>query len=74
MKNIFNKHPNSVGETYFQHFFKSFRFGVNLVLIACRAFIHAVLPFCFENSVSKSISKLNDKLQNRQNSVSSGKS
>ena len=74
MKNIFKKHPNSVGETYFQHFFKAFGFGVNLILIAFRAFIHAILPFCFENSVSKSISKLNDKLHNRQNSVSSGKS
>lgn len=74
MRNIFNHHPNSVGETYFQHFRKAFAFGIRLILIAFRAFIHAILPFCFEHSVSKSIRKLNDKLQLRKNSANSDKS
>lgn len=68
MNNIFTKHPNSVGESYFRHFIKSFGFGVKLILIALRAFVHAVLPFLFEHSASDQISTLNDVLQKRKNS------
>ncbi len=68
MKNIFNKHPNSVGETYFQHFLKSFSFAVRLLLLAMIAFIHAIFPWCFQYSVSNNIRKLNDILQSRNKS------
>ena len=71
MKNIFKHHPNAVGETYFQHFFKACTFGIKLILIAARAFIHAIFPWCFEHSASDSISKLNNDLQNRKNSINS---
>ena len=73
MRNIFKDHPNSVGETYFQHFLKSCSFGIKLILIAIRAFVHAIFPWCFEHSASDSISKLNDVLQSRKNSTSSNK-
>ena len=73
MRNLFKDHPNAVGETYFQHFLKSCSFGIKLILIAIRAFAHAIFPWCFEHSVSDSISKLNDVLQSRKNSASSDK-
>ena len=73
MKNIFKDHPNAVGETYFQHFFKACSFGIKLILIAGRAFIHAIFPCFFEHSTSDKISKLNDVLQNRKNSINSDK-
>ena len=47
MKNIFKNHPNAVGQTYFQHFLKSCSFGIQLIGIAIRAFIHAIFPWCF---------------------------
>ena len=72
MRNIFKDHPNSVGETYFQHFVKSCSFGIKLILIAFRAFVHAIFPWCFEQSTSDRIKKLNDILQDRKNSVNSG--
>ena len=72
MKNIFKQHPNAVGETYFQHFFKSCGFGIKLILIAARAFIHAIFPWCFEYTTSDQISKLNNVLQSRKNSINSG--
>ena len=71
MRNIFTNHPKAVGETYFQHFFTSFRFGIKLLLIAARAFVHAIFPWCFEHSTSEKISKLNDVLQARKNSINS---
>jgi len=72
MKNIFTNHPNKVGETYFEHFLKAFGFGIKLMLISLRVFIHAIFPWCFEQSTSDRIKKLNDILQDRKNSVNSG--
>ena len=69
MKNFFTNHPNSIGETYFQHFLKSMSFGIKLIFIGFCAFIHDVLPWCYENSVSDYVYKLNQTLQNRKKSV-----
>ena len=71
MKNIFKDHPNKVGETYFEHFFKAFSFGIKLLLISLRVFVHAIFPWCFEYSTSDRLKKLNDTLQDRKNSVNS---
>ena len=68
MKNIFKNHPNKIGETYFEHFFKACSFGIKLILIALRVFVHAIFPWCFEHSASDRISKLHDILQNRKKS------
>ena len=73
MKNIFKEPPNSVGETYFQHFLKSCSFGIKLLMISARAFIHAIFPWCFEHSTSDHISRLNDILQSRKKSNQSDK-
>ena len=73
MRNMFREHPNSVGETYFTHFYKSCVFSIKLMLMAVRAFIHAIFPWCFEYSVSDGISKLNDVLQSRKNSTNLNK-
>jgi hypothetical protein len=73
MKNIFKDHPNAVGETYFQHFLKSFGFGIKLILIAIIAFTHAIFPWCFEHSASNRISKLHNALKLRKDSISSDK-
>tara|TARA_B100001758_G_scaffold247889_1_gene268207 strand:- start:5564 stop:5788 length:225 start_codon:yes stop_codon:yes gene_type:complete len=73
MRNIFKDHPNSVGETYFQHFFKACSFGIKLLLIAIKAFVHAIFPFLFEHSASEQVSKLHDTLQSRKKSINSDK-
>lgn len=74
MKNIFREHPNSVGETYLQHFVTACSFGIKLIFIAIRVFIHAIFPWCFENSASNQIGKLNDILQKRKGSKDSSES
>ena len=48
MKNIFTDHPNSVGETYFQHFAFTFGTGFKLIVWGFAAMIHALLPFTFK--------------------------
>ena len=65
MRNIFTDHLKSVGENYFEHFLKSFSFGMKLLYIALGAFIHAIFPFLFEHSASDKVAELNDILQKR---------
>ena len=67
MKNIFTKHPNKVGESYLEHFFKACSFGFQLLSIALRAFVHAIFPFFFEYSTSKKLDELHKTLQDRKN-------
>ncbi len=65
MKNIFTKHPNKIGESYFTHFLKAIKIGFRLLFIVFRIFIHAIFPFIFEYSTSKKINDLNNELQKR---------
>ena len=67
MKNIFTRHPNSIGETYFGHLIKGLGFSLKLMLISLKVFIHAIIPCFFENSASDKIAELNKLLQNRKN-------
>jgi len=63
-KNIFTKHPETVGESYLQHFGKAFGFSCLLFTLS-QAFVHAVLPFCYVTAVSDRIKVLNEGMQKR---------
>lgn len=56
--NIFSKHPNSVGETYFQHLGFAFAFGANMIIGGFACMIHAIFPFWFEQTGSDYLLKL----------------
>jgi hypothetical protein len=58
-------HPNSVGESYFEHMWFALRFAALLSAAAFCALVHAVLPFCFETTASGIIRKLYDRIENR---------
>ena len=65
MKNIFTKHLNEIGETYVQHMGNALKFSFTFLQLAVIAFIHGVLPFCFVNTGSRKVKKLNDLMQSR---------
>jgi len=68
---LFKTHPESVGETYFQHMAASFSFGVPLFAAAFAAFIHGVFPFLFVRTGSGIITRLYDRMvANRSRSTS----
>ncbi len=69
MRNIFTKHPSSIGESYLEHLIKAFRFGLVLLLLSVKAFAHAFFPFLFESTVSEKIHQLHNTLQNRRKGV-----
>ena len=43
--NLFTSHPNSIGETYWQHFLSASKISARLGIACLSQFTHAVLPF-----------------------------
>ena len=62
---LFIAHPASVDETYFEHMRFAGGFAVTLLAAAGAAFVHAILPFCFEKTASRMIARLYERTHNR---------
>ena len=60
MQKLFTQHPETVGETYFQHMYSASSFGVKMLGGALCCFVHAILPFMFEKKGSRIITDLHD--------------
>lgn len=65
VKAAFLEHPNSLGESYFQHQRAALGFSGYLAVTAMAALVHAILPCLCETTARTRIAALNDKLQNR---------
>ena len=71
MSNPFTAHPNSVNETYWQHFAFALKFGLKMTSGGIAALLHAMLPFLFVTTAGR----ICDELQHmRQNSPGRKKS
>ena len=57
---IWTKHPNEVGETYWQHFRAAFWISKELILLGLFAAVHAIFPFIAPNRINKKLMKWND--------------
>lgn len=64
---IFTDHPNSVGETYFEHMGQALYFAGNLLLGFFYCLCHAFIPAAFKKSGSKLITKLYDRMVANRN-------
>ena len=62
---IMTAHPNSVGETYFEHLQFALRFAALLMAASFCALVHAILPFCFEKTAGNIIRRLYSRIENR---------
>jgi hypothetical protein len=58
----FREHPASVGETYLEHMGVAFGFGVRMLAGGAACLIHAVLPFAFTRTGSRTIAILHDRM------------
>jgi hypothetical protein len=56
--NLFNEHPNDVGETYFQHMRMALKFSFNCAWASVTLFIHSFFPFLFPTTGSRTITHL----------------
>ena len=55
---LFLDHPKSVCLTYIDHFKLSSNIGIKLGVASIKAFIHAILPFCFIKSSSNIVEEI----------------
>ena len=63
----FLDHPNSVGESYSEHFMFASRFGLKLIGAGLAAMVHGLLPFAFESTASRTVKELYPRIANRGN-------
>ncbi len=62
---LFLTHPRSVDESYGEHALFAGRFGFRLLAASGAAFIHALLPCCFEKTASRMVADLYQKTRYR---------
>jgi hypothetical protein len=62
LKDAFTRHPNSVGETYWEHQRAALSFAGPLALAAVCCLVHAFLPFLFDGTGSRIVKRLNDRM------------
>jgi hypothetical protein len=62
---IFTDHPQSVGETYFEHMRFAGWFASRLLMAGGAALVHAVIPCLFEKTASRMISQMHARLTRR---------
>jgi len=63
--NPFTRHPREVGETYGEHFSTAAGFGVKMIGAGLAGLVHAVCPFLFEKTGSRTLEALHRRLHNR---------
>lgn len=58
----FAEHPQSVGETYPEHFGIAVRFGLTMLAGGLACLVHALVPKLFERTGGRTIARLYSKL------------
>lgn len=62
MRLSFTEHPASVGETYTEHMAMAASFGAAMLVAGIACLVHAVLPFLFIRTGSRTITALYDRM------------
>ena len=62
---VFLDHPNSVEESYFEHFRFALGFSGTLLVAAFAAMLHAFIPAACEKTASKCINDLHKRMLER---------
>ena len=66
MINIFTKHPEEVGETYFEHMYNAMRYSATFLLLFFVALIHSIFPFLFTKTASCVIQEMARHIEKRE--------
>lgn len=61
-KKLFVEHPESVGESYFEHMRMAFGFGFTMMAAAIACIIHGLIPGLFKTTGRKTVICLHDRL------------
>jgi Family of unknown function (DUF6356) len=58
----FTEHPETVGETYFEHLQVATGFSFQMICGGLACFVHGVFPFLFTTTGSSIVRRLHDRL------------
>jgi hypothetical protein len=72
VKRLFSEHPESVGESYFEHMGVALSFAGPLLTAGLAALVHAVLPFLCVTTASGTVKQLHARMVNRRRQPSVG--
>ena len=67
--NPFSRHPAEVGESYGAHLRTAAGFGAVMVLGGLCVMAHAIFPFLFEQTGSRTMAKLHKRMTKRSDRV-----
>ena len=59
---LFTEHPAAVGESYWGHLLAASSFGVRMMFAGFACMVHALLPFVFVDTGSRTVAELNEHL------------
>ncbi len=62
LRSLFEDHPASVGETYWQHLASAWGFSWRMAVASLACLVHALLPFLFTKYGSETITQLYDRM------------
>ena len=65
----FTAHPESVGESYLQHLAHASLFAVRMIGGGLACFVHALLPFLFVKTGSRTITELHHRMGTRPTEI-----
>ena len=63
--NPFTHHPREVGESYFEHLATAAGFGAVMLGGALCVMVHAIFPFLFVNTGSRTMDRLHKRMNKR---------
>lgn len=69
MANPLTRHPREIGESYAGHLRTAAGFGAVMMLGGLCVIIHAVFPFLFEQTGSRTMAKLHKRMTKRADRV-----
>lgn len=58
----FIAHPESIGETYWEHWRMALGFSMQLFRAGTACLIHAMVPACFVTNASRAVENLHEKI------------
>jgi hypothetical protein len=62
LRELFIEHPESVGESYGEHFLVALSFGATMMAAGLACVIHALVPGLFVRTGSETIARLHDRM------------
>jgi Family of unknown function (DUF6356) len=66
---LFLSHPQTVDESYGEHFLFALGFAMRLLGAGLAALVHAVIPCLFETTASRMICEMHDRIARRDHAL-----